>query len=153
MAGRRKLQGLAGGLAHYCLSRNFDAGGYWAMGKLYATANSLGIQDISLELLNQEFMPNFDASDLTESVDRLVQLMDNYLQSNGISRECITRAEISFSFETAAEKAIRDPRRSPGKPFRCRVAIRSDLGTSYTYELGANVWLHDSKKESKRSVS
>ena len=152
MAGRRKLKGLAGGLAHYCLSRNFDAGGYWAMGKLYAAAYSLGIQDISLELMKQEFRPEFDAGDLNESVDRLVQLIDNYLEANGISSECITSAEISFSFETVAEKTIYGQGRSPGKPFRCRVAIQSDLGTSYTYELGSNVWLHDCKRESRRNV-
>ncbi len=53
MARRRQLKGIAGNLAQWCLSRNFDSEGYWAVGKLYAAAKELGVSEIVFDAKKQ----------------------------------------------------------------------------------------------------
>jgi hypothetical protein len=57
MARRKQLKGVAGNLAQWCLSRNFDHQGYWAVGQLYAHAEDNNSDEVVIELVN-DFVPN-----------------------------------------------------------------------------------------------
>ncbi len=63
MARRRELKNIASGLSSSFVSRNNDYDGYWELARLYDFANSEGVSEIKIDLLNSKVSPstrNFD---------------------------------------------------------------------------------------------
>jgi len=152
MARRKQLKGLAGNLVQYCMSRSFDCEGYWAIGKFYAYAEATGTKEFAVKLVD-EYVP-IDAIGIkySTSIKQLSNVLQRYLESNGIPGEWVQCVSVIFKFDTDYQDkyhpwrtALRD-----GEPFICTVEITSDLGSTYSKELGCNVWVHDPKREYRR---
>ncbi|WP_299775897.1 hypothetical protein [uncultured Pseudoteredinibacter sp.] len=150
MARRKQLRGIAGNLAQWCLSRNFDSEGYWAVGKLYAEAQHKGISAITLNLIEKEFTPKLQAKEYAVSLGLLSKVLECSVNSSRISESWIKSVVISFEFEVEYVHKWHYWGSALGKPFKCRVSIESDLNKEYAYETGCNVWVHNPKRECRR---
>ncbi|MBQ4845045.1 hypothetical protein [Pseudoalteromonas sp. MMG005] len=53
MARRKQLKNVAGNIAQWCLSRNFDYEGYWAIGQFYAEAKANSTNEVVINLIEQ----------------------------------------------------------------------------------------------------
>lgn len=60
MARRRELKSIASGIAAYCVSRNNDIGGYWAMGIFLRLALAQGSDAISIVTSNSDSRPEIE---------------------------------------------------------------------------------------------
>ena len=147
MARRRQLKGIAENLAKWCLSRNFDSEGYWAIGKLYAAAKDLGVREIVLDVREKKFNPEPKNGQYSEAIRLLISILENVVKSNYIPEYWIAKVIIHFEYETEYVQKWHYFGSALGEPFKCKVVITSDLGRNYIHELGCNVWVHNPKKE------
>lgn len=150
MARRKQLKGISGNLAHWCISRNFDSEGYWAIGQLYSFAKERRTNEISLNLKNKIITPTPEKGRFTLAVNLLVAVFLNDLESNETPKEWLSEANITFKFNTEYQHKYHLWGLATGEPFVCSVSIKTDLGKIYINESGCNVWPHNPKKEQRR---
>lgn len=151
MARRKQLKGIAGNIVQWCLSRNFDHEGYWAVGQLYAYTQENGTNEYVIDLVN-EYVPN-EVTDIRFSgaTKLLSGTLHSELDSLKIPDWWVKEAKIIFTFNTDYQKKYHlFASGLGGKPAMCLVEITTDLGKTYTKEGGCNVWVHNPKKESRR---
>ena len=151
MARRSQIKGIAGNIAQWCLSRNFDCEGYWAIGQLYAYAEANGQSEIVLDLV-EEFIPA-EVKDLNNTT--VIKLVSDFLQKNldasKIPSDWLKEVKVTFKFNTKYQHKYHCWGSGlGGKPFVCTVEITTDLGRTYSKEYGCNVWVHNTKRESRR---
>jgi hypothetical protein len=149
MPRRKQLKGIAGNLAHWCLSRNFDVNGYWAVGQLYARAKASGVSQASLQLYEDFKLVESEYPDAAQSVSKIFY---RDLTSKSIPITWVKDLEVIFSFETEYQRKYHYWGSGlGGMPAMCSVFITTDMGQLYQHELGFNVWVHNPKREVRRS--
>ena len=151
MARRNQLKGIAGNLVQWCLSRNFDFEGYWAIGQLYKYAEDLDTNRIILNLKNKTLTPASDSTDFKKAIESLSKVLKNELQSNKIPEAWLKEVSVIFSFNEAYQDKYHYWGSALGKPFICVAEITTDLVKTYIKESGCNIWVHNPKKESCRN--
>lgn len=128
MDGRKQLRGIVSDLAKSFASRNFDVGGYWAVGRLYAPAIQSGTREIALDLA---------CAAEAETSPSLIE---------AARRHCASKLEQQF-----AKRLL--PRRKDygcGQPYECRVEVVDDLGRRYCGTSRGKVEPRDPSTESGR---
>jgi hypothetical protein len=151
MARRKQLKGVAGNIVQWCLSRNFDYEGYWAIGQLYGYTQENDTNECVIDLVN-EYVPN-EVTDIrfAEATKLLLGTLHSELDSLKIPDWWVKEAKIIFTFNTDYQKKYHFFASGlGGKPAMCLVEITTDLGKTYTKEGGCNVWVHAPEKESRR---
>lgn len=151
MPRRKQLKGIAGNIVQFCLSRNFDDQGYWAVGQLYAYAQENNSNEFVINLVN-EYTPNEVVTERLSRVNYVLsRLLKRELETLKIPNWWIKDVEVIFTFETEYQKKYHSHTSSlGGKPAMCQVKITSDLNKTYIKEYGYNVWVHDPEKEYRR---
>ncbi|MEH6346121.1 MAG: hypothetical protein V7785_13605 [Bermanella sp.] len=150
MARRKQLKGIAGNLGQWCLSRSFDCEGYWAPGLLYAEAEIKNSNRIVLDLFDSPTLPESEISGKTSKL--ISEFMTMNLKASEIPEVWLRKATITFEFNTEYEHRYHHWGSGlGGKPSICIVEIITDLGKTYTKKFGCNVWVHDPKREQRRS--
>ena len=151
MARRKQLKGVAGNLAQWCLSKNFDYHGYWAVGKLYAYPEANNTSQFVITLVDN-YVPNDGAGKkFSDAVMLMSEVFHRDLNSNRIPDWWVKDAQVIFQFNCEyQEKYHFWSSALGGKPAICLVIVSTDHGKTYTIETGCNVWVHNPKREQRR---
>ncbi|MBU2713187.1 hypothetical protein [Zooshikella harenae] len=153
MARRKQLKGVAGNLVQWCLSRNFDYKGYWAVGQLYAYAEENNIDEFVIDLLNNNVSNEAEGVEFSEAIKLMSCVFLRDLNSLKIPDWWIKDVQVIFTFNTEYQKRLHLlTSRLGGKPALCLAKITTDQGKTYTSERGFNVWVHNPKKEVCRNA-
>jgi hypothetical protein len=123
---RSELQNIANGLLGTFVSRNNDIDGYWGLGMLRSFADSTGVQQLTIDLLETNAQPHVIESCKQRFRDWLRQA----LEKQSASVESLTTAQIKVSFFSTFESfpsLVKDTR---GLPYECFVEIRVGTGTT-----------------------
>lgn len=104
MARRKQLKGVAGNLVQWCLSRNFDHEGYWAVGQLYANAKENGSNECVIYLVNEYVLNEGTGIKYSETIKLLSRILQRDLDSLKIPDWWIKDAKVTFSFDTDYQK-------------------------------------------------
>lgn len=151
MARRKQLQGVAGNLVQWCLSRNFDYEGYWAPGQFYAYAEANGTDEVEFHLMEQFVPIHVEAIKFSSAIQLLSRILKRELDSNKIPDVWLRDVIITFKFNTVYQHEYHLWASAlGGRPFMCKVEITTDLGKIYKKESGCNVWVHNPIKEQRR---
>lgn len=146
MVRRRSLKGVACGLATSFASRNNDADGYWAMGKLLKYANTSGVTELLVDLLEAR-----DQSDVEGPVglvaDRYRKQLGKQLTTQQLSPSWAVAARIRIEFAVSESDLKRNAIFGTGQPFGCTVEIVDDNGRMYSAKAYGRVTQHDPEKE------
>lgn len=153
MARRKQLKGIAGNLAQWCLSRNFDCEGYWAVGKLYTYAVSKKTDSVCISLKANSIEPVSKDGKFNASIKLLSEVFEKAIESNKIPIEWVKEINVFFKFDTEfVHNYHYFGSASGGKPCICSVHIKTDLGRKYTKSSGYNVWQHNENRERCRNA-
>ena len=148
MASRKHFNGVAFNLVQFCLSRNNDYIGYWAVGQLYSFASERGVKQVTFDILRQEVKPE------THRFSQLnllyIDLIEKMANRSGANFERLTDAVVMFKFDVEYQEKHHYFERSIGNPFVCEVELTCDLGRKYRAQLGCNIRLHDPNREYRR---
>lgn len=146
MARRRSLKGVACGLATSFASRNNDADGYWAMGKLLKYANTSGVTELLVDLLAAR--DQSEAAGLVGLVaDRYRKQLGKQLTAQHLSPSWAVAARIRVEFSVSESDLKRNSIFGTGQPFSCTVEILDDNGRKYSAKAYGRVNQHDPEKE------
>ncbi|MEO3879474.1 hypothetical protein [Rheinheimera fenheensis] len=152
MARRKQLKGVAGNIVQWCLSRNFDYQGYWAVGQLYAYAQENGTNECVISLVNEHVQSELSGVMFSETIKLLSRILQRDLESLKIPDWWVKDAKVTFTFNTDYQKKYHLWACGlGGTPAMCHVEITTDLGKTYTKAGGCNVWVHNPEKESRRN--
>lgn len=153
MARRKQLGGTAENLAQWVVSRNFDCQGYWAPGKFYEFVEAKANKTMVIDLMNSALdpIPGDDKYDV--AIKELSSVLTNNLKSNGIPESWLKEVKVVLQFEAKYEHELHYfGSKLGGKPFICTVSIATDLSKIYSASNGCNVWVHNPKREQRRST-
>jgi hypothetical protein len=150
MARRKQLKGVAGNLSQWCLSRNFDINGYWALGKLYALSELNSGKEVVIDIIESSITPEPINESYKDAMSLIAVVMEKCLESNGIQQKWLHKAIIRFSFNVEYEHKYHIWGRALGQPAIWVTELTTDLGKTYVKKSGFNIWLHNPKKETRR---
>jgi hypothetical protein len=151
MARRKQLKGVAGNIGQWCLSRNFDYEGYWALGQFFVHAEANGTEEIVIKVI-EEFVPiHAEGIKFSSAIKLLSGVLKRDIISNNIPDWWLKDVSVIFRFNASFEHKYHYWGSGlGGKPFMCVVNITTDLGKTYSKESGCNVWVHNPKREQRR---
>ncbi len=143
MASHRHFTGVAFNLAQFCMSRNNDHSGYWAVGQIYSFALELGISQVTFNILQQTLHPQTHR--FYELNTLYLELLAKITPANGARFIWLKDAVVMFKFSRhhSADKACL---------CHCCVELTSDLGKTYQATLAFNIRPHDPNKEYRRAI-
>lgn len=148
MVRRRSFKGVACGLATSFASRNNDADGYRAMGKLLRYANASGATELTIDLLAASDQPL--AEDTIGLVaDRYGKQLGRQLATQQLSPSWAVEARVHIDFSVPEGDLKRHVIFGRGQPFGCVVEIVDDNGRMYSANAYGRVAEHDPRKESR----
>lgn len=150
MPRRKHFKSIADNINQQILSRNFDAQGYWAVGKLYKFAEEHSIRKVVLDLKLKTINPESNDGEFSTAIQELAQLLYRSMESNKMPEYWLQEATVTFSFKEAFQAKYHFWGSALGQPFICSVYIKTDLGRVYIRENGCNCWIHDPHKELRR---
>ncbi|MCF6439255.1 hypothetical protein L1077_07425 [Pseudoalteromonas luteoviolacea] len=148
MSSRKHFKGIAYNLAQFCISRNNDLLGYWAIGQLYSFALEQGVNEVVIDVLRQEVRPQTHR--FSELSAAYLDLMVKIAASNGARFDYLEEAVVVFMFDVEYQSKYHWFGSALGKPFLCVVELTSDLGKRYSATLGCNIRPHDPNREYRR---
>jgi len=152
MPRRRQLKGISGNLAQWCLSRNFDLNGYWAVGQLYAFAKSKKDSEIDLAIVRDFVVCDLARFEYSEMVLSIYKQYSKDSKCLNIPITWIKDVTLNFKFESEYQhKYHYFGSALGGEPAMWTVSITADNGRVYKSEAGCNVWIHNPKREYRRS--
>lgn len=148
MVRRRSLKGVACGLATSFASRNNDADGYWAMGKLLRYANVSGATQLLIDLLAPSDQP-LPENTVGLVADRYRKQLGKQLATQQLSPSWVVVARVHIDFSVSEDDLKRHMVFGRGQPFGCVVEIVDDNARMYSAKAYGRVTEHDPKKESR----
>jgi hypothetical protein len=148
MARRKQFKGVANNLSQWCLSRNNDFQGYWAIGQIYSLAKELHLDEITYDVLRNQFTPGTHKFNNFGEV--LFKVMSNCIDQNDISWNWLKEVAVTFKFDVEFQHKYHFYGSALGTPFLCVVEITSDLGKTYKGVGGCNIRPHNPIKEGRR---
>ena len=145
MARRKQFKGIAGNLAKWIISRNFDAQGYWAVGILCKQAELKRVTEVSFKLIG-----NDDSSEFGVPLEGLRQELCKYTNSCKIPHWWLAEAAVKFEFNVQPNPRYHVWGSALGKPFICTVSLTTDSGRKFINQNGSFCMPHDPDKEQRR---
>jgi hypothetical protein len=145
MARRKQFKGIAGNLAKWMVSRNFDTKGYWAVGVLCKQAELNKVTEISLKLIG-----NHDAIEFAVPLEGLRQELYKYMKSCRMPDSWLAEAEVKFEFNVQPIPMYHLWGSALGTPFVCTVTLTTDLGRKFINQNGCFCRPHNPEKEQRR---
>ena len=145
MARRKQFKGIAGNVAKWIISRNFDAHGYWAVGMLCKHAELEKSTEVSLKLIG-----NHEPSEFGVPLGELRKELYKYIKACKIPEYWLAEAEIKFMFNVQPSSRYHRWGSAPGKPFICTVSLTTDLGRKFINQNGSFCRPHNPEKEQRR---
>lgn len=123
---RSELRNIANGLLGTFVSRNNDIDGFWGLGVLRSFADSTGVQQITIDLLETDAQPH-----IFESCKQHHRVwLRKSLETKSIPMEFLSVARIKVSFFSTFDSfpdLVKDTR---GLPYECFVEIKVGTGTA-----------------------
>lgn len=140
MPRRRELQSIATDMAHFCVGRNNDIEGYWALGVLCRHADETSQRNLAIRVSSALQFPypvEEARRNLLERFDALDVRLRSYVKS----------ISVNFSFEPLSLTEVF------GQEFRscCWVMIVDDRGTMRHGEACEICWPHEPEWEMRSS--
>ncbi|MDF1690623.1 MAG: hypothetical protein P1U35_13550 [Cycloclasticus sp.] len=151
MARRKQLKGVAGSLVQWCMSRNFDYQGYWAIGQLYAHAQAMGVNELIVNPIDKSMKPKPVNEKFIGAFEAFSNILNKTLKANEIPSSWIQDIRLVLQFNQEYQHKYHYWGSALGKPFICSVEITTDLGKKFKVENGCNIWVHNPKRESRRN--
>ena len=148
---RKQLKGVANTLGQWCISRNFDCQGYWAIGKLYKLAQKNDQSVVVIDITESEIDPEPTDEELKGLITLIRNFYQDLLKANKLHYFCVKKIIITFQFEQKYQNKYHLWRVSIGKPVIVKVNIQTDLGRTYESENGCNCRPHNKDKEQRRN--
>ena len=149
MTSRKLLKGVAYNLAQWCLSRNNDYHGYWAVGQLYEFSKENEANKVVVNVLKETVVPS--GNKFRELCENHLDLLNKISSGYGVESELLKEVIVEYAFEVPyAPEFHYFGSALGGEPSMCRVLITSNNGNKYCAEIGCNVWTHNPKRESRR---
>jgi len=143
--GRRKLNGIAAGLATSFISRNNDMDGFWSLGLLRLFADRRQRHSLCLDIMSGRTDPD---DQLLARVCRTYQsALDRQLTAHKLDRALVVEAEILVSFDTPRLSVKAPAAATYGSPFSCVVRILDDRKKEHTHTVIAYCAPHDPQRE------
>ena len=145
----KALQSVANTLAQMFVSRNNDAGGYWAIGRLYEQALRRGVPALHFELMPGQ--PN-----LSETVDIQIvtahyqRLLREQIRATNSDTRQLARCQIVVEFDVPEDWVRRRACHGFGSPVACTVTATLLSGQQYRGAAYCRARPHDPTKESRR---
>jgi len=149
MPRRREFKGVSKNLAEWCLSRNNDYLGYWAIGQLYSFSQNQKVSVVSLDVLSMQFFP--ENKELSSLCNGFAEIVKKQMAANSIPNYWLKSIRIQFHFEAPYQKKYHLFGSAIGKPMVCSVVIVTDLGREYYGESGCNCRPHNPAREHRRN--
>ena len=133
MPNRKLLKGIAYNLAQWCLSRNNDYDGYWAVGQLYAYAHENNANKVVVDVLKSKLEPNTNKfSTLCKSHKAILKKM---LDAISIEEKLLKEVLVEYGFEEPyIPKFHNFGSALGGKPSMCRVKFKTDNNREYLFD-------------------
>ena len=147
---RKRLKGIASGLASKFTSRNNNINGYWALGILYKITNDSGKNTFKLDILSADSDPPWKGS--KKLTVKYKNFLIEQLEKNGFKRIHISEAVIEIDFNVSIPLNNKIKECTWGEAYCCRAIITDYLSKTYSYESYGYCGIHDPKKEMKSSV-
>ena len=103
MARRKQLKGIAGNIGQWCLSRNFDYEGYWALGQFFAHTEANGTDEVVIKVI-EEFVPIYaEGIKFSSAIKLLSSVLKRDIKSNNIPDWWLKDVSVIFRFNTDFE--------------------------------------------------
>ncbi len=148
MPRRKEFKGIANNLACWCLSRNNDYLGYWAIGHLYSFSQKQKVTSVTIDVLAKHIAP--ENREFTILCSRFYELVQTQMRANSIPSEWLKSLQIEFRFDAPFQHRFHSYGSVLAKPMICKVVITTDLERLYEAESGCNCWPHNPVTESRR---
>ncbi len=148
MPRRSEFKGIAKNLAEWCLCRNNDYLGYWAIGQLYNFSQNQRVSVVSVDVLATQFVP--ENKELSILCSGFYEIVKKQMLANSMPNYWLKSLQIKFHFEAPYQDRYHYFGSAIGKPMVCSVVILTDLGREYFGESGCNCRPHNPARESRR---
>ena len=148
---RKRLKGIAEGLAGKFISRYNDIGGYWGIGVIYLELSKMNLYSLTIDLKNNNITP----SSLSHLVDLDIykKFIDTQLENNDFKNKNVSKITIEIKFNvTASEEHLKIYHCGGSDPTECIVNITDDLNKTHTSIKRLWCWKHKPNWESKRAI-
>ena len=139
--GRKALKGIAADVAASFISRNNDADGYWAIGKLHALAREHSTAKILIDLSGQL---SGMLSEFASIARKYGSMIDTQTAAKGL-RVRSSQIEIEFDLPKTWQCSADETR------FTCAVTIVDDRGQAWIRKASGCSHPHDPKRERRSS--
>jgi hypothetical protein len=153
--GRKRLKGAVYNLAQWCLSRNNDFQGYWAVGQLYRHVQEQGVNESCLDLCTVQV--EYDPL-LYQALRFLhLQRFKMILARQKLILDGVNMLQVTYRFEALpAAELIQAGLHTTTAPVAatgvcCQVVLQTDQGRHYLARQYDWVWPHDPQRELRRT--
>ncbi|RYE40855.1 MAG: hypothetical protein EOP24_39180 [Hyphomicrobiales bacterium] len=149
MPRRAELQGVANDFVHWFLSRNNDAGGYWAVGKLRRFCEQHDFNTLNLKIWPYAVLPIAEpASDWEQSYS---QVLSALVAGHRLPKSCLVAGSLALGFE--ALNGVRAVGSSEaGTRFQLTLELFADTGKKYRASGVGNCLPHNPNIERRRAL-
>ena len=144
---RTQLQSVINDFAHWCISRNHDLNGYWAIGQLYACATKSNSSILDLQIFPKIEYQNVRINILLNDYRQFIK---NNLIAKNIPAAWLAKLNMTLQFDDTFDMRLHYFRSALGRPVTCHIRLETDLGRVFYAKQGGNCWIHDPKREMKR---
>lgn len=136
---RRRLQGVTHDLLGWLVSRQNDAEGWWALGRLYAEGRTFRFAPLA-----RTVEPESPTALLL--LPRIRTVLERSLHAHGVRPDALRAAEVTIAFDTPHEAV----RRTRGEPFVARVALTVAGDRVFAKMHFGHCARHDAEREVRR---
>jgi hypothetical protein len=134
-----RLQGVANSFLSHFVSRNNDAGGYWALGEIYSYTVDLGMTTLELDM---KAIGRVDRDVLNRALEQRAAVLARLLELEGFVLNDMTDARVTLEFRSPETGLTRKENFGRGDLARCSVRLVSKGGLAATASVRFRVEPH-----------
>jgi hypothetical protein len=142
--------GVANDFVHWFLSRNNDAGGYWAVGKLRLLCEQNDFNSLNLKIWPLTMHPSAEpTSDWAQSYS---QVLSAFMVGHRFPKTWLVSGSLALEFEPT--NGVREIGNSEaGTRFQSTLELVTDIGKKYYASGAGNCLPHNPNIERRRALS
>jgi hypothetical protein len=149
MTNHKLLKNIAGGICGSFVSRNNDSAGYWAIGKLYSLASSMGVDSLRINIKplddgTQEPLLDFVAA-------RYAAMLNRLISSSRVQPTIVTSVYIDVQFDVEDSNSTFIYWGVGGSRVLCKAVLVDRYGKEHFQIRRTTCDAHDPSRE-RRSV-